>query len=179
MSWQALVDVAGILLGSAGLVASVASYFQSEKAATEAGEAKRNAERAAEQSAQAIELIRQELERGTILGILGVASSMAHELESHFITKTYPSVLIRSRDMSKELVYLIGRWGEKIPGPSLAAIAEVNAKIEQLRDRLQQLPTVTEKEHTRLLGTIQPIVKSIDNEHAQAQKRKEENGRKL
>jgi len=177
MAWQPIVDVVGILLGIGSLIASILAYRQAEEAARDSRKASEEAAEAAEKSREAIELLRRDVERGTILELLSKVETLSLELETLFSANLYPSVLLRARDISKELVYLIGRWNDALPGEALAVIADSNAKIEQLRDRLQQTNPLSSKEHARLFGVIQPVVKSLATERARAQKRKEENGR--
>ena len=174
--WEPLLAILSFVATMVGLIASIAAFKQSEEAARSADQAERRSNAAVVQARETAALVRQDLLEKTILSYLLTAQSLGSEIETLMSLKVYPAALVRCRDLGKQLAYLIKRWDSKVPLTTLAGLVDANAKIEQMVDKLQGAATISQTEHGKLLRIVQRVSNALADEHALAEKRKEENG---
>jgi len=173
MSW--LSDNWGNVLSAASLLASIAAYFQSQKAADKAEEAARESAASAAKTSEAIVLAKKQAAEATALSHLLLAHQLGSEIETLMNFSLYPAALIRCRDLGKHLAYIIKRWDDAVPKTTLVGLVDSRSQIEQMVEKLQKSLSVSKAEHGRLLRVVQRVARTLSEEHALAEKRGEIN----
>ena len=120
----------------------------------------------------AVKEAKAEFRKQSIATRLEAVHLLAQEVEIFLSVGIYLGALIRCRDLSRQLGFILKRWEDDHSRASLIVLVDSKSQVEQMVTKLQGLnPTVPKNEQNRLLGIMQRVTGMLGEEYASAEKR--------